>query len=303
MKNSLRLILVAMVVLLIQIDAVGNGKTMGGGQEITLDPRIQAQIECIASAAEDDKETHRREISKLRKMEGSLEHHIQQLIYFQLNKIRMHRAKEITYDDMEQAVLVAEYISCILVGIRDQMPLRLAPASAQSVINAVSPYLGTKDPDLLDLLHTQLLRIDALRGDDELDYSYYESFIKERKKNPPLPLIQYMYEKSPSEALLTLSQIYIKDPKAREPLIRAEQIISADIKNRGYDVDRSQAVKALEELSHYKEWWVRLYVAEIIQTPYGPVRYYKLVSPGTLEKIKKDSSPLVRAVFSRPKKR
>ena len=236
MKNYFKLILVVMAVLLIQFNTFGAGKIIKNRQEITPDPRIQAQIECIASAAEDDKETHRREISKLRKMEGSLEHHIQQLIYFQLNKIRMHRAKEITYDDMEQAVLVAEYISCILVGIRDQMPLRLAPASAQSVINAVLPYLGTKDPDLLDLLHTQLLRVDALRGDDELDYSEYESFIKAKKKNPPLPLIQYMYEKSPGEALLTLSRIYIKDSKEREAIIQAKEIVSADMEDWGYGV-------------------------------------------------------------------
>ena len=279
MKNSLRLILVVMVVLLVQFNAFG--------QEITPDPRTQAQIERITSI--ENLEELFNEIPKLKGMEENLEHLIQQLIYFNLNT-------EGTEKGMRTVTIFWKILNI------DETTWRLPSASAQSFINAVLPYLETKNADLKELLYDEWLPL-IEGGGLKPDYSYYESFIKSKKKRPPLPLIQYMYEKSPGEALLVLTRVYAKDPKTREPIIQAKETIDADMKNRGYGVDRSQAIEALEELSRNRRWWVRLYVAEIIQTPYGPARYYKNDAPEIPKRLKRDRSSVVRSVFKRPKEK
>ena len=280
MKNYFRLILVAMVVLLVQFNAFG--------QEITPDPRIQAQIERITSI--ENLEDLFNEIPKLKGMEENLEHLIQQLIYFDLNA-------EGTEKGMRTVTIFWKILNI------DETTWRLPSASAQSFINAVLPYLGTKNADLKRLLYDEWLpMIDSLRGHDEIDYSHYESFIESRKKNPPLPLIQYMYEKSPGEALLVLTRIYVENPKAREPIIQAQQAVSADIKNRGYDVDRSRAVSVLEEFSRDRRWWVRLYVAEIMNSRHQPEAYYKNDAPEVFKRLQRDRSSVVRSVFKRPQK-
>ncbi len=295
MKNCFKLILVVVVALLMQFDAFG--------QEITPNPRIQAQIDrivSVGSAAENEEDLFS-EISKLKEMEGNVEHLIQQLIYFRVNAMRMCDMGQISSDDMENAWGFS-LIALWKILTVDESTKRLSSASAQSIVSAVLPYLGTENLVLKKQLHRFLKSIDY--GDGfKRDYSHYESFVKEKKKNPPLPLIQYMYEKSPGEALLVMLGIYEKNPEREKAIIQAKETIDADMKNRGYGVDRSQAIEALEGLSRARRWWVRLYVAEIMQIPYGPARYYKNDAPEVFKRLKRDRSSVVRAVLKRPKEK
>ena len=191
MKNSLRLILVAMVVLLIQIDAVGNGKTMSGDQEITPDPEIQAQIRCITSAI-DNSEEAKKQLEKLKQMvAGQYEKLVPQVIYYTIN------TKGDIYDAMAGAII----FSALQI-------------SKETIVGAIVPYLGTSDFKLKKELEEYLDGIDTPHTLGPRDYSYYESFIKEKKKNPPLPLIQYMYQKSPKETQSVLRRIYVEGPGA-----------------------------------------------------------------------------------------
>jgi len=264
MRNGFRVFLTAIVALVVQFGMLGpNARAMDERQTIAPDSHIQDQIKYIVTL--ETPEEGLREISKLKKM-GSVEHLIQQLIYFQVNQMRLYRTKKITSRDLEKTSWGAHGTIALLLDW-DKNTERITSASAYTLINAVLPYLGTKDPDLRSKLHEVLLWVDKMKGLRK-NYTEYESYIASKKDNPPIALIRYMYQEAPREALLSLMRIYMKEPEKRKPIIQSEKVISSNIRKRLYKNDpdyfkiRQETLKNLSYLSQYNQWWVRLYVAE-----------------------------------------
>lgn len=309
-RNQGSLLCLAFIGALLGGMLLNNMQCVGAQEEgptIEPDDKMQSIFTDIISPTEEDKEVFsddgekflKAKLAELKQMgDGNVEYLLQQLIYFRANTKRMYNMKKITSNNMEKAMDIVG-----LIIIRECLNLnedstKLHSPSAQSAINAVVPYLGTKDPELKKQLHWVLEKID-FRGIEELNYAEYESYIENKKDNPPQALIQYMYYTSPGEALLSLMRVYMEDFGERQGIIQAEQVIRKDIEKRyhgpieGKSKVAPQAKEALNELSKYNQWWIRLYVAEIL------LRQPKFRTPEILERLKKDKHPLVSEALSR----
>lgn len=265
-------------------------------QVIMPDSRLQDEFNNIVSP-ENEGQVSSSEILKLKENTKSVEHLLQQLVYFRANARKVYFQEKTSSVQLDRATNVSYIILKEFINL-DEKSKKISSASARSIINAVVPYLGTKDLELRKQL-LWLLNLIDYRGILKVDYGEYESCIKDVKDNPPQALIQYMYEKLPGEALLSLMHVYMKEPKNEESIVQAESAIREDIKKREFgSVEESSKVgldvkEALNKLSKNEQWWVRLYVAEVIGRE--PV----LRSPEILERLKKDTSPLVHETLKR----
>lgn len=263
---------------------------------IKPDLRLQVEFNNIASS-EKGEGALSNDISKLKEEKKSTEYILQQIVYFRANAKKMYLEKKVTSIQMDRVTGTSYNI---LKGFIDwdANSRKLSSISANSIIEAVVPYLETKDIELKKQL-LWLLNLIDYRGVQKVDYSEYEIYIKSKKDNLPQTLIQYMYEKLPGEALLTLMRIYMKEPESREFITQAEQIVDNDIRKRFFcpvekrDKVGAEAEKALNDLSKNDQWWVRLYVAEIVGRE--PV----LRSPEILDRLRKDTNPLVHDTLKR----
>jgi len=123
-------------------------------------------------------------------------------------------------------------------------------------------------------------------------------------KDPPRVLTRYLYERDPGGVVLMLTGLREYFGRTREELLSAderkaifwaEHVISDTIWKHEYgflDKDKvePEAARELERLARHKEWWVRLYAAEIMRQ-HAAFRREVLV-----RRLAKDRHPLVREV-------
>ena len=87
-----------------------------------------------------------------------------------------------------------------------------------------------------------------------------------------------------------------------EDVIWAEHVVSDYLWKKEHRFLKGQqpeaeALKQLDSLSNRPEWWVRYYVAEILQQH----RHSKLYNSEIMERLQKDDHPLVRDRIKSPK--
>jgi len=270
MKDGLNILLVILVLLPLQFVAlVSNATETNDKFSIEPDPKIQNWIKSIVTL--ETREQIRQEISELKKKSVSDEHLIQQLIYFQVHTMRMFKMKmiKITGNEFEKIMWSAYGTIGVLLDL-DKNP-KITPESSCTLINAVLPYLRTKDPDLRERLHEVLDWIDQRKGPWK-DYSGYEPYLESKKDEPPEALIEYMYRMSPSEAVTSMARIYANAAAIDE--IRT-----------GLQKEEPQI---LDSFSKRDEWWAHLYVAEKMR------KNPKLQSSTIIARLKKSKHPLVQ---------
>ena len=296
MKNILKIFSLIILVLFIQSN---TNTSCEDKQAIIPDLNIQEQMNCIAYSA-GNQETLFRESANLKNMERDVQHILQQVVYFRANALKMRAKDEISSRQMGK-VTAASYVILKEFLTLDEKTKRLSSESAKTIINAVVPHLGTKDHVLRKQLYWLL---EGLDRPEEMGkppvFDEYKLFIESRKNNPPIELIKYMYETKygfPGEALLTLMDVYTEDPRQKQTLTQKEKIVDAELKRlehakKSERYVNSEAMNALNELSKDKEWWVRLYVAEIVS------REPEFKSSEISERLKNDENQLVREVIS-----
>lgn len=147
----------------------------------------------------------------------------------------------------------------------------------------------------------------------EPDFRHYASYLKNHKNvETSSYLMRHMFRTAPGEALHAM--IYVqhlgvpypplrlsKSPTVNaeiRPLVYAEHILSDVIWHQQFrfDVSPDQLTKAKSELSvlsQHKEWWVRLYVAEIMQ------QHPELRVADAMERLKQDEHELVKQAITR----
>jgi len=211
MKNYFKLSLVVIAVLLVQC-TIGAGNMIQKSQEITPDAEIQAQIErivLILLGTHPSEEEALLEFAKIKQIIDSKRTDlILQLIYYRVETRRMGQEKEISSRETEDRMMSVYFFLKELIAM-DENSERFSPLLARSIIDAVVPYLKTKDLLLQKELRWWLDKLDYGNG-LKRDYSYYETYINENKKNPPEALIEYMYQKSPKETRSVLRRVYIE---------------------------------------------------------------------------------------------
>jgi hypothetical protein len=146
----------------------------------------------------------------------------------------------------------------------------------------------------------------------EPDFQYYAAYLWRNRERPmPLLLIGYMFRTSPTKALQAMLSgetgfgypprpAHIVEPHAAEHrrLLLADQILNDVVWHWEFkfEVAPEQLGKAkqlLQELSKHDKWWVRLYVAEIVQ------QHSDFQLADVLERLKSDDHELVRKAASR----
>jgi len=160
-------------------------------------------------------------------------------------------------------------------GLR-MLELADAGISDTAVATALMPYLSADDPKLKRKITRHLHHLEDWRN-GRPDYLHYRAIIIRAARNGdrlPRPLIRYMYESHPGEAVLTMMRAFPAQHHLavdeRKPILWTEhQVAEVFWKwKHGFlpkDKVESEAAKALRRLVHHKQWWVRLYVVEILR--------------------------------------
>jgi len=105
-----------------------------------------------------------------------------------------------------------------------------------------------------------------------VDFSRHENILREKKQNPPQGLIRYMYWRDLQAAVLSMARIY------------GDKIAEAEFAEKL----KGDWKAVLQSRADRPEWWVRLYVAEMMN------KYPHLRDPAILKKLEKDDNPLVK---------
>ncbi|MEX2120877.1 MAG: hypothetical protein WD847_14900 [Pirellulales bacterium] len=166
------------------------------------------------------------------------------------------------------------------------------PRSA--VAEAVIPYLDADDKAMQGAVEEFM---DFVEGRcDEPDYSYYLNLMQAARDRPLRSLIRYMIVQTPGRALVMLvRQQRVVSPERRarwDDLLLSEHVISSAIwkLKGGFEAtdDVRTAREELAKLVEQEEWWIRLYVVEVL-------RYQKeLRAHGMIERLKTDPDEVVR---------
>lgn len=147
----------------------------------------------------------------------------------------------------------------------------------------------------------------------EPDFRHYASYLSQNKDVNSSPhLISYMFKTAPGKALQVMvsvdyslpyppNRLSNKNPSALTKIravLLSEHIISNVIWHEEFrfDIRREQRVQAKDNLtflSKHKIWWVRLYVAEIMQ------KHPSLLVEDVVKRLKADENDFVREAMAR----
>lgn len=205
--------------------------------------------------------------------------------------------------DERQFVQQLIYFASVGQDVKERMAIYLATdvleLSQMTVIDAVVPYIETKHESLNQVVQKVLKRIENTNG-RKPDFSYYREYIALRKSKPPEQLVAHMYMTAPDSALLTMLGIYVDRPEQQKPILWGEHVVNDVLWKQQYGFLRPDEIEApaaehLDKLSRHDEWWVRLYVAEILSSE------AEFRTPEMVKRLKEDSHPLVRKAMTRQK--
>jgi hypothetical protein len=165
------------------------------------------------------------------------------------------------------------------------------------IMGILSPFLSTDN----ERIKTRLYEIMnyCCEGRPTIDFNRIFSMMRAKGGAIPDGLVAYMYDRSPGEAMLGYMRYYNieRSNPERQNLLLAEREVGNTLWKHQFlllehhKVEPSAMVES-EKLSRHKEWWVRLYVAEIMRQHKG------FRQPETIERLKKDKHPLVRETIA-----
>lgn len=147
----------------------------------------------------------------------------------------------------------------------------------------------------------------ALRGYEDgsavrpPDYSIYHAILEGDFRDGMMPnpsLVEFMYDGDPGVALLTIMRAsQMRDPAELKPILWAEHVVADLMWRRQFGFVEAKAVdpavvRELDKLSQHKEWWVRMYVAEIIR------RHPEMGTKAARDRLAADTNDLVRTTLN-----
>ncbi len=205
--------------------------------------------------------------------------------------------------------------------------LQLLNLPPNIVIETLAPYLNADNIKLRSFVLDWFQNHDNGGSDESplqpVNYADYADYVRKRlNRNEDIPngFVEYLFERSPGRALLAFNRAdrrgetvdrlqemrreleqrgnigKLPQPKAgvgQSDIFLAEHMISNAIwfKKHHFDHQFQDALPAakqqLSKLSEQQQWWVRLYVAEIMR------RYREFRQTEVLEKLSHDSNAVV----------
>jgi len=162
---------------------------------------------------------------------------------------------------------------------------------------ALVDYLDTPDPKLHKQIQDWLRGAEAEDKEGPPNFSYYIGILLQRQKTGeslPAGLIRHMYETDPHEALFSLVKVNeINDPVEIKALRWSDHLVKEILWREHWRFDIDDKVLAvakseLDAMSQNRQWWVRLYVVQIMRQ--HPV----LRQTEVIQKLQKDEHAMVR---------
>ncbi|MFI5378694.1 MAG: hypothetical protein ACHRHE_05320 [Tepidisphaerales bacterium] len=132
------------------------------------------------------------------------------------------------------------------------------------------------------------------------DFSHFKPYLETHASPPPARLVLWMYEHDPAAAMWLMRDVYGANMTADDfrSLSLGEHVISeilfrqqAGLVPPG-EFDQP-AVDQLARLALYRQWWVRLYVANVL------LKNPPLRKPQVLDMLRNDADELVKATVTR----
>ena len=274
-RSQFSRILITLVLLTIPSATLAG---VGGDDQtgIDPDPTLQAAIVHILNASTGEQQ--REGLDRLIELDDpSHQRLVPQLVYFACH------AKN-TKDAMVVGVIIRR------LGIPDS-----------AVVRALTPYLETTDLALGKSVRNILGGFEKRAADRRPDFSIYREIIANRLwagEELPDGLIRYMYDADPGTALLMLMRAHqLREPEDLKVILWAEHVVSDVLWKQRYgflerDEIEPSAAQELARLSSHEEWWVRLYVAEIMRQHPG-FRQRALI-----DELSRDGHELIRGVVA-----
>jgi hypothetical protein len=140
--------------------------------------------------------------------------------------------------------------------------------------------------------------VSAGRPEPSPDFSPYARYVRADTREQHPTLVAYIFRSDPRVALHTIMAVTdsLDERVNLQALARDEHFVHDMIwhheNNFEIEPERLRSAKdALERLAKHEQWWVRLYVAEILR------RYPDLGTPEMIDRLKTDEHDLVRQVF------
>lgn len=176
--------------------------------------------------------------------------------------------------------------------------------SKDQLVAAAAPHLDSTD-ELVRKYATQVL-IDQedWSASRPPDFSGYRAVVEsdvQAGREPQASLIAHMFKSEPGVALQTLVRAFqLRKPDDIKPILWGEHVVAelfwkrrnGFVENKALD---PEAVKQLDSLSRHDRYWVRLYVAAILQQ--NP----EMANPELVKRLSNDVHPLVKQ-FMQPAK-
>ena len=240
------------------------------------DPRVQETIRRLMAAPIDSQETFDREIEPLRDIPR--DELIRQLLLWELD------AKG-TEEAMMPGILIMEQL---------EIPIQQIP-------NALADYLQTATPSQRKQMENWLGGVEGQDREGPPNFRPYVEVLRHRRTTGeplPLGLIGHMYRVDPQEALFSMVQLYEPDPLQAKPLRWSDHTVQEVLWRQQWQFEVDAQILAaarneLDAMSRNHQWWVRLYVAEIVP------RYPELDADGLVERLRQDEHALVREALDR----
>ncbi len=159
--------------------------------------------------------------------------------------------------------------------------------SRAAMAKVAAPHVFAEDKSLRQTARLFLRVVENSEPPSTPDFSRYVYLLR---PDPPLPLIRYMYERSPGTALLTLAGVYLEWPE-RKDVIGCEHSVTEAIWKQRFERTKEMdagIVVGFAKLSRHDAWWVRLYVAEIMR------QHPAFRTPELVKRLKDDPHTLIR---------
>ncbi len=169
---------------------------------------------------------------------------------------------------------------------------------AGDLLNQGMPLFASQNQVRKDVLREVVdLRTPGFKGEiGSRGVSAFETVLKwyaETERPVPSPVVRLMYELDPYEATRVMSNIHWDNRAEWRRINWATIVVQSDRYKRDWDEDTDpdvggpEAMSKLDWMSQHGEWWVRLFVAELIRQQAA----YR--TPELVARLENDANPLV----------
>lgn len=270
---QLAVVLVSVLASHLQATASGQQEESAAlDQVIQADPAIQSRLRELAEPGTMTEQEWRDRLRELRSLSGNAyDHLIPQLVYFSVRR--------------QLAGSEGDVVEAMLPTI----VIRELEIDGSHISAALAYYLDTGNTRVDDEVREVIGRIE----------NYEAAFVKRIQTGKELPrsLIHHLYSTDPNATVLTIQRAHgMDDTDQWRPVLWAEHQVADVLWKWRYEfLDRNKvepaATDALLKLALHKDWWARLYAAEVMRQ-YRPFR-----SQAVIEVLRNDGDESVVAII------